>query len=244
MKKQRADVLLHETGLAPSREKAQALIMAGQVLVASQRVDKPGQLWDPGTVFTVQANLPFVSRGGTKLSHALKVFEISVAGLTALDAGASTGGFTDCLLQQGVKKVHAVDVGYGQLHAKLRADPRVVVYERLNARLLTHEHLGELVDLVVADLAFISLTKVLPALVACLKPEGKMVLLIKPQFELEPGQTQKGVVRDPVLWDRAIARVQEKAVAMELRVLGVTPSPILGPKGNKEFFIFTCRKKV
>lgn len=237
MKKERADVLLHKKGLVESRHKAQALIMAGQVTTNGRRVEKAGQLVAEEDVLEILAGEKFVSRGGTKLDHALEVFGIDVRGLTALDAGASTGGFTDCLLQRGAARIHAVDVGYGQFHQRLREDPCVKLYEKTNVRTLTPELLGETVDLVVADLSFISLTKVLPALMGCLKKNGAMVLLVKPQFELGPGDAKKGVVRSPELRHRAVEQVKEKIVELGLGVAGETSSPILGPKGNQEFFL-------
>jgi len=204
VKKIRADLLLVQQGLAPSRAQAQALILAGEVfcLPQRQRIEKASFLLEPSVLLEVRRRIAYVGRGGLKLEHALNVFQLDPTGWTVLDAGASTGGFTDCLLQRGARKVFAVDVGYGQFHWKLRDDPRVVLLEKTNIRNLAT--ISEACDLIVADLSFISLAKVLPKLVGFLKPNGQAVLLVKPQFELSPRDAKKGVVRSPELHARAV----------------------------------------
>jgi 23S rRNA (cytidine1920-2'-O)/16S rRNA (cytidine1409-2'-O)-methyltransferase len=235
-KKERLDVLLVQSGLAPTRTRAQALVLAGQVVVGEARVDKPGTRVAVDAPLRLKGEvLPYVSRGGLKLQHALAAFGLQVQGAVAADIGASTGGFTDCLLQAGAARVHAVDVGYGQLHEKLRADARVVVHERLNARHLRADALGEVVDVLVVDVSFISLALVLPAVLPLLREGGQLVALVKPQFEVGKGQVGKGgVVRDEAVRAAAVARVQGQVEALGLRVLGLTDSPILGPAGNRE----------
>ena len=239
--KQRADQLVFEQGLSDTRERAKRLIMAGLVRVAADGretvVDKPGRMFVAGTVFSLEAGERYVSRGGGKLETALEAFGLDVSGLVALDAGASTGGFTDCLLQHGAAKVYAVDVGTAQLHEKLRADARVVSMENVNLRHAPADLLPEPVDLVVADLSFISLTKVLPALVRFLKPGGLVVTLVKPQFELTPEKVGKGgVVREEAFRQEAIDKVTAFAhEALGLAPGGVVPSKVKGPKGNQEY---------
>lgn len=236
--KVRLDRLLVERGLAESREKAQALVMAGDVLVNGQKGVKPGQMVDAASSLELLARLPYVSRGGLKLAGALDHFGIAVEGRVCLDIGSSTGGFTDVLLQRGALRVHAVDVGTGQLDWKLRNDPRVVVHERLNARELVFEHLGETVDLAVCDVSFISVTLILPAAAPLLRPEGEMVILVKPQFEVGKGQVGKGgIVRDPELHRAACERVRAAAEALGFRTQ-LMESPILGAEGNKEFLLY------
>ncbi len=237
--KQRLDKLLVERGLAPSREKAQALIMAGQVVVGDHAVDKAGQQVAADVEIRIKGEvLPYVGRGGLKLKRALDEFQIDVTGIVALDVGASTGGFTDCLLQAGAAKVFAVDVGYGQLAWKLRLDQRVINLEKTNIRYLTQERLGELTDLAVIDASFISLSKVLPATVGLVRPGGRIIALIKPQFEVGKGEVGKGgIVRDPLAHERAIAGVRQVAAELGLTVVGVCDSPILGADGNREFLI-------
>ncbi len=237
--KERLDKLLVKRGLVESREKAQALIMAGLVYVNDQRVDKAGTRVSLEAQIEIKGETcPYVSRGGLKLEHALKEFHISVAGLVCADIGASTGGFTDCLLQHGAAKVYAIDVGHGQLHWRLRQDPRVVVMEGVNARYLKPEDLPETVDLVTIDVSFISLTKIIPAAKGLLKPGGRIVALIKPQFEVGPREVGKGgVVRDPALHQRVIEKIKNFAEDLNLTVLGLTESPLLGPAGNREFLI-------
>jgi 23S rRNA (cytidine1920-2'-O)/16S rRNA (cytidine1409-2'-O)-methyltransferase len=237
--KERLDKLLVDHGLTNSRERARALILAGQVVVGEHAVDKAGTRVETDAIIRVKGDdLPYVSRGGLKLAHALDVFAVEAAGRTAIDVGASTGGFTDCLLQRGASRVYAVDVGYGQLAWKLREDPRVVCMERTNIRQLTPQILGASPDLAVIDASFISLDKVLPPTLALLSPQAEVVALIKPQFEVGKGQVGKGgVVRDPHQHAEVIARIREEAQALGCMVLGVTDSPLLGQKGNREFLI-------
>jgi len=236
--KSRLDRLLLDRGLAPSREKAQALIMAGEVLVDGRKADKPGQAVAGEIRIEVLAQPPFVSRGGVKLAAALDHFAILVAGRVCLDIGASTGGFTDCLLQRGAARVHAVDVGSGQLDWKIRSDARVVVHEKLNARYLRREDLGEPVDLAVCDVSFISVTLILPAVAPLLQPGGEMVILVKPQFEVGKGQVGKGgIVRETELQEAACRRVDEAARQLGFKT-GLTESPILGAEGNREFLLY------
>ncbi len=239
--KTRLDRLLVDRGLAESREKAQALIMAGEVFVSGQKAAKPGQAIADDASIEVRARLPYVSRGGFKLAEALRHFAINPAGQVCLDIGSSTGGFTDVLLQAGAARVHAVDVGAGQLDWKLRTDPRVIVHEGINARQLAFEDIGEPVDLIVCDVSFISVTLILPAAVPLLRPEGRMVILVKPQFEVGRGQVGKGgIVRDPELHRAACERVAGAA-----RELGfeteIIDSPIPGAEGNREFLLYAHR---
>lgn len=239
--RQRIDLLLVELGLAESRTRAQALVMAGAVVVGETRIDKPGQLVDPALPVRLKEDAApqrYASRGALKLEKALEVFPVSPAGLTCADLGASTGGFTDLLLQRGAARVYAVDVGYGQLHPKLRGDPRVVVRERENARALTAEALGERVDLVTGDLSFISLRLVLPAVKAILKPGGHALLLVKPQFEVGKGEVGKGgVVREDSKRLAALEAVAAAARQLGFEVLGHAESPIQGPAGNREWLL-------
>jgi len=242
LKKIRADLLLVERGLAESREKAKVLILAGKVFYSLDGrnfhpVLKPSQTLPPSAEFKVEEALPYVSRGGLKLEQALNFFEVDPSGLICLDVGASTGGFTDCLLQRGAKRVYAVDVGKGLLHPKLRADPRVVVLEGINARYLTPSHFPEKMDLITVDVSFISLKKVLPALKKLLKNNGLIIALIKPQFELSPKEVKKGIVRDSKLHFKVVNEIWEFAKDLGFEPLGVVESPILGAKGNKEFLI-------
>jgi 23S rRNA (cytidine1920-2'-O)/16S rRNA (cytidine1409-2'-O)-methyltransferase len=235
--KQRLDRLLVERGLAPSREKAQALVLAGDVLINGQKASKPGQSIPLETGIEILSRPAHVSRGGQKLAAALDHFHIHVDGCVCLDVGASTGGFTDCLLQNGAARVYAVDVGSGQLDWKLRNDPRVTVRERLNARYLRKEDIGEPVDLMVCDVSFISVTLILPAVIPLLQPAGEMVILIKPQFEVGKGEVGKGgIVRDPQLHRAACERVED-AVERFGFVTAIMESPILGAEGNKEFLL-------
>lgn len=236
----RADVLLVERGLVGTRAKAQALVMAGLVLADGHRVEKPGQLLSADIPLTVKGqDHPWVSRGGLKLEKGLRHFGIDPTGATALDVGASTGGFTDVLLTHGAARVYAVDVGHGQLAWKLRQDERVVVMERTNARHLTAADIPEALDLVVCDASFISLTTVLPSGLALTRAGAHLIALIKPQFEVGKGHVGKGgVVRDPALHqevcDQIAAWLAERG---DWEVLGITESPITGPEGNKEFLI-------
>jgi 23S rRNA (cytidine1920-2'-O)/16S rRNA (cytidine1409-2'-O)-methyltransferase len=235
-----------ERGLAESRARAQALVLAGAVVAGEARVEKPGQLVDPDApVRLKEGSAPqrYASRGALKLERALDAFPVDPRGAVCADLGASTGGFTDLLLQRGAARVHAVDVGYGQLHARLRADPRVVVHERVNARFLGAGALGEDVDLVVADLSFISLRLVLPAVKALLGPGGRAVLLVKPQFEVGKGEVGKGgVVRDEAKRREALASVEAAARALGFEVLGHAESPIPGPAGNREWLLALARR--
>jgi len=237
--KLRLDKLMVERGLVPSRERAQALIMAGQVVVGDHTVDKAGQQVSVGVEIRIKGDvLPYVSRGGLKLRRALDAFSLDVAGLTAIDVGASTGGFTDCLLQAGAVKIFAVDVGYGQLAWSLQQDPRVVSMEKVNIRYLTPDQLDAVPDLAVIDASFISLAKVLPATVRLVKPGGCIVALIKPQFEVGKGEVGKGgIVRDPAGHEKAVQGVRAVAQELGLSVSGLCESPITGADGNREFLI-------
>jgi 23S rRNA (cytidine1920-2'-O)/16S rRNA (cytidine1409-2'-O)-methyltransferase len=235
-RKERIDVLVVERGLAESRAKAQALILAGQVVVDDQRVDKPGSLVSVDAELRLKGEvLPYVSRGGLKLKAAIDRFGLDVSGKVGADIGASTGGFTDCLLQQGATRVHAIDVGYGQLHEKLRQDARVRSRERVNARYLTEEDLPEKVGVMVIDVSFISLTQVLPAALAFLEPGGLLVALVKPQFEVGRERIGKGgVVKDAAARQEAIDTVTAFVREQGLTVRGVMDSPVPGPAGNVE----------
>ncbi|PYM08354.1 MAG: TlyA family rRNA (cytidine-2'-O)-methyltransferase [Candidatus Rokuibacteriota bacterium] len=236
--KRRIDQLLVERGLAESREKAARLILAGEVLVDGRRVDKAGALVSTEAEIDVRGGAPYVSRGGEKLAHALDYFKIDVRGKTCADIGASTGGFTDCLLQRGAAKVFAIDVGTGQLDPKLRKDPRVVVMEQINARILDPRLFSEAPEVAVVDVSFISLEKVLPPVFASVAPAGLLIALVKPQFELGKGAVGKGgVVRDPVQHQAVVARLARFSVLRGWHVLGVTASPLKGAKGNREFFL-------
>jgi 23S rRNA (cytidine1920-2'-O)/16S rRNA (cytidine1409-2'-O)-methyltransferase len=232
--KQRLDVVLHQRGLAASREKARAMIMAGEVLLGSQLVDKPGMRVDVDAELTVKARPRFVSRGGDKLAGALADFKFDVTGLVCADVGASTGGFTDCLLQYGAVRVYAIDVGYGQLDYALRQDSRVVVMERTNARYL--EKLPEAVNLVVVDASFISLKLLLPMIKGWLNIKADVIALIKPQFEARKQEVGKGgVVKDSQIHRRVLEDVLGAAIAAGFQVCGLTTSALRGPAGNVEF---------
>jgi 23S rRNA (cytidine1920-2'-O)/16S rRNA (cytidine1409-2'-O)-methyltransferase len=240
--KTRLDQLLVARGLAQSRAQAQALILAGRVVVEGLARPKAGALVADAARLTVKETSPFVSRGGEKLAGALDHFAVTPAGKVALDTGASTGGFTHVLLTRGARRVYAVDVGYGQLDARLRDDPRVVVLERHNIRFLPRETIPEPVDLATLDLSFISLTLVLAKIVEFLAPGGEIVALVKPQFEVGKGQVGKGgVVRDPHLQQAAVQRVAAAAAALGLQVSPAFPSPLKGPKGNQEYFLYLIR---
>jgi len=238
-KRDRADRLLLAQGLADSRAKAQALILAGRVYVGEQRVDKAGSLLASDAVLTVRQTEQFVSRGGTKLEGALATLGFDVAGMVAADIGASTGGFTDCLLQRGAVQVFAIDVGHGQLAQSLRDDARVVVMERTNARHLEADSLGKLVDLVVVDASFISLEKLLEAIVKISRQGGHLLALVKPQFEVgrEQASKHRGVIKDETLRAAAIAQTLEAVRTHGFRIVGECESPIKGPKGNLEHFV-------
>lgn len=244
-KRCRLDVLLTERGLTTSREQARRLIMAGAVVVNEQRMDKPGVLVNAGASLRIkdEARSRYVSRGGYKLEAALQAFALDVTGVVALDVGASTGGFTDCLLQHGAAKVFAVDVGYGQLAWSLRQDPRVVNLERCNIRTLERDALNQIPSLAVIDASFISLTLVLPKVLTLIAPHGIVIALIKPQFEVGKGRVGKGgVVRDPALHVEVVERLRTQAETWDVEVKGVSESPLLGPKGNKEF-LFCLQKR-
>ena len=236
-KKERLDLVLVQRGLAETRSKAQAIIMSGDVFVANQRQDKAGTMVDPDAPIEVRAEVcPYVSRGGLKLEKALAEFGIEPVGFTCTDSGASTGGFTDCLLQKGAKKVYAIDVGYGQLAWKLREDPRVVCMERTNIRYVKPEDIGEPIDLSVVDVSFISLRIVLPAIRALLSPEGQVVCLIKPQFEAGREKVgKKGVVRDPAVHLEVLEQFVSLADSLGFTIRAMTFSPVKGPEGNIEF---------
>ena len=244
LKKERIDKLLVDRGLVVSRERARALILAGAVLVNEQVVDKAGaQIARDAEIRLKGEDIPFVSRGGLKLAKGLDAFALDVSDRIAIDVGASTGGFTDCLLQRGARKVYAVDVGYGQLAWSLRTDSRVINLERTNIRNLQREALPEQPDLAVIDASFISLSIVLPATLALLTTDAVIVALIKPQFEVGKGAVGKGgVVRDAEQHAQVVIKIRTLAEQLGCQVIGVTESPILGPKGNKEFLI--CLQKV
>jgi 23S rRNA (cytidine1920-2'-O)/16S rRNA (cytidine1409-2'-O)-methyltransferase len=244
--KQRLDQLLHERGLAESRATARALILAGRVFAGEQRLDKPGQAVPAHLALEVRsASSPYVSRGGVKLAHGLDHFGIDPGGVVALDIGASTGGFTDVLLRRGAVRVYAVDVGHGQLDWRLRNEPKVAVLERTNARYLTRDLIPEAVELVVCDASFISLRTVLPATLELTAPSAWLIALIKPQFEVGKGRVGKGgVVRDPALHEEVCAGIARwLAEEQGWEVAGVTPSPITGPKGNREFLIAARKRR-
>ncbi|MCL6432282.1 MAG: TlyA family RNA methyltransferase [Anaerolineae bacterium] len=240
MDRVRLDQLMVERGLAETRARAQALIIAGMVRVDGRTVDKPGTRVPVDAQVTVEHGLPYVSRGGIKLAAGLDAFGIDPRGMVVADVGASTGGFTDCLLQRGASRVYAIDVGYGQLAWTLRTDPRVVVMERTNVRYL--QSLPEPVDLVTIDVSFISLRLVLPVVIGWLKQEGAVVALAKPQFEVGRGEVGRGgVVRRPEQHVAVLGRVADLAAGLGLRLEGVVPSPIAGPAGNREFLVHLVR---
>ncbi|MBQ9347203.1 MAG: TlyA family RNA methyltransferase [Oscillibacter sp.] len=240
--KKRLDVLLTERGLAESRQKAQGLIMSGLVFADGRRADKAGAQFSEDTALEVRgAALPYVSRGGLKLEKAMAVFPVSLTGKVCADIGASTGGFTDCMLQNGAAKVYAVDVGYGQLAWKLRGDPRVVCLERTNARYLTREQIPEELDFFSVDVSFISLHLILPALRPLLKPDGQGVCLVKPQFEAGREKVgKKGVVRNPIIHREVLENFLVHAAQAGFSVKGLDFSPVRGPEGNIEYLAFVC----
>jgi 23S rRNA (cytidine1920-2'-O)/16S rRNA (cytidine1409-2'-O)-methyltransferase len=242
--KTRLDVLLVDRGLAASRERARALILAGAVLVNEEPVDKAGALIACGAEVRLRGgDHPYVSRGGVKLKGALEAFGIRVAGFSALDVGASTGGFTDCLLQEGARKVYAVDVGYGQIAWKLRNDPRVVLFERTNIRHFQGVGVEEPVDITTIDTSFISLRHVVPPSLKFLKEGGIVLALVKPQFEVGKGEVgKKGVVRDPEAHRRVVEDLSAFCAELSLSVRGTCESPITGPEGNREFFIYAIKE--
>lgn len=236
--KERLDILLVERGYFDSRAKAQAVIMSGEVFVDGQKADKAGASYDVNAEIEVRGSVcPYVSRGGLKLEKALRDFGVDPTGFVCSDSGASTGGFTDCLLQQGAKKVFAIDVGYGQLAWKIRNDPRVVTMERTNIRYVTPEQIGEPLDLSVVDVSFISLKLVLPVIKTLLNPEtGRVLCLIKPQFEAGKEKVgKKGVVRDPAVHEEVLSQVVELAKELNFTIRDLTFSPVKGPEGNIEF---------
>jgi len=236
--KQRLDVLLLERGLVDSREKARALILAGQVLVDGQKLDKAGHAVSAEARVELLDSPRYVGRGGLKLEAALDHFAIPVTGKICLDIGSSTGGFTDCVLQRGAARVYAIDVGTGQLDWKLRNDPRVIVQEQVNARYLTRTEVPEPIDLAVCDVSFISITMILPALGNLLQKGAEMVILVKPQFELERHQVGKGgIIRDPRLHREACHRVEEAVHRLAFQT-DIIPSPVLGAEGNQEFLLY------
>lgn len=237
--KQRLDMLLVERGLAESRTKAQALIYAGNVLIDGQTISKPSQQVAVTTIISLKNKTKFVSRGGDKLDHALNYFQVDVKGKICLDLGASTGGFTDCLLQRGAQKVFAVDVGKGQLHWKLRREKRIVILDETNARYLKAENFPERPELAVIDVSFISLTKVLPAVINVVVSGGMIIVLVKPQFEAERNEIKHGVVRSAETRLRVLEKIKKfSAEKMHLTFKGSCGSPLKGPAGNVEYFIY------
>lgn len=243
--KERLDKLLVQRGLVMSRERARALILAGKVIVDDHRVDKAGaQVHVDSDLRLKGEDIPYVSRGGLKLEKALREFTVIVRDKIAIDVGASTGGFSDCLLQFGAKKVYAVDVGYGQLAWGLREDPRIVNLERSNIRHLQPSQLDDIPTLAVIDASFISLAKVLPNTLSLLTDDAEVIALIKPQFEVGKGQVGKGgVVKDRSLHDQVVQQICNLVTELNCQVLGITESPILGPKGNREFLIYLQKNK-
>jgi 23S rRNA (cytidine1920-2'-O)/16S rRNA (cytidine1409-2'-O)-methyltransferase len=244
VRKERIDKLLMERGIVQSRERARALIMTGKVMVGGRIIDKPGTQIEFEATLQIQGeDQPYVSRGGIKLEGALDEFGVDPRGMVVMDVGASTGGFTDCVLQRGARRVYAIDVGYGQLAWKLQRDPRVVNLERRNIRYLKREEVQEGVDLILIDTSFISIEKFLSHLLGFLKKGGILISLIKPQFEVGKGEAGKGgVVREATLHQKVIERISKFSQELGLKVLQVTESPLLGPKGNKEFFIYLKRE--
>jgi len=242
MKKLRIDDALVERGFFESRQRAQRAIMAGEVRMGDHVIAKASELIEANSPISIAQGPEFASRGALKLAGALDFFRVDVRGKVALDIGASTGGFTDCLLQRGAAKVYAVDVGHGQLAWKIRNDPRVIVMEKLNARFLSREHIPEFVDLCVIDVSFISLTLILPNAFQLITPNGMIFALIKPQFELQRKDVGRGgIVRDPALHEKAQQKIVEFVEAASHRVVGLIPSPITGADGNQEFFV--CLRK-
>ena len=237
----RLDLYLVEKGHAPTREKAQALIMAGLVLVDGKPASKPGTRIREGSKVEVKEPPKYVSRGGYKLENALERFKLKVEGLTALDVGSSTGGFTQCLLMHGARKVYAVDVGRGQMDQKLREDPRVKLYEETDARELTREHIPEPVDLITVDVSFISLKKVIPNLFKFLKEDGIMLLLVKPQFEVGPEKLRKGIVKEFQHKKEAVLNIANFLISEGFKIGGVMKAKPKGTKGNEEFFLLAGR---
>ena len=246
MNRIRIDKLLVEQGMADSRAKAHAMVMAGVVLVDEKRVSKPSESFTADAIIRIKGDSPesrYVGRGGLKLEAALNAFQIDPAGFVCIDVGSSTGGFTDCLLQHGADRVIAVDAGTNQLVWSLRTDPRVEVREKTNARDLTLNDFDMRFDLAVMDVSFISVTKIIPAIISLLTPAGRMIVLIKPQFEVGRGEVGKGgIVRDPEKHERVVAEVNAFAESLGLKVRGLIESPILGAEGNKEFLALYARR--
>ncbi|MDW7998617.1 MAG: TlyA family RNA methyltransferase [Thermodesulfovibrio sp.] len=236
----RLDQLIFQKGLSDSREKARALIIEGKVIVNGKKIEKPGTMVEETSEITLCGeSIPYVSRGGLKLEHALREFSINLKDKIAMDVGASTGGFTDCLLQQGAKRVYAIDVGYGQLAWKLRVDPRVIVIERTNIRYIDRDKIPESIDIATIDVSFISLKLVIPKVLEFLKPSGEIIALIKPQFEVGRGEVDKGgIVKDPRKRMKAVEEIKSLFESLNFRVVGVIESPIKGQKGNVEYLLY------
>ena len=244
-KKLRLDKLLFEKAIVESREKARAIILEGNVLVNGMVVDKAGALVKPDAVLAVKSKMPYVGRGGLKLEHAIKYFGIEIKDKTAMDVGASTGGFTDCLLQHGAEKVYAIDVGYGQFSWILRNHDKIVLLEKTNIRYLDKALIYDEIDIATIDVSFISLLKVLPKVLEVLKPSGEIAALIKPQFEAGRKDVGKGgVVRDEKKRLEVIEKIKNESEKMGIEVKGITKSPLKGPKGNVEYFIYLKKKQV
>ena len=244
-KRLRLDQLLVGRGFFPSREQARRAILAGEISIATRVVDKPSELLDEQTAIDVRPARKYVGRGALKLESALEHFHIDLLGKTALDIGSSTGGFTDCMLQRGAEKIYAVDVGYGQLDWKLRNDPRVIVLEKTNARFLTRDQVQELVDICAIDVSFISLTLILPNAFDLLKPDGVILALIKPQFELQRSEVGKGgIVRDPRLHQKAQDKIVAFVTDLGHVIAGIAPAAIKGADGNQEFFACIRKRSV
>lgn len=243
--KERLDLILVNRGLASSREKAKALIMSGDVFVKGQREDKAGTMFDSQVQIEIKGQqLKYVSRGGLKLEKAIEVWNPDLDNMTCMDVGSSTGGFTDCMLQNGAKKVYAIDVGTNQLAWKLRSDERVVSMEKTNIRYVTPEDIGELVDFVSIDVAFISLTKVLLPVISLMKDGGRIVCLIKPQFEAGREKVgKKGVVRDPAVHEEVVDMILDYVSALCFNILGIEYSPVRGPEGNIEYLLYMEKKE-
>lgn len=244
--KKRLDLLVSEKYPQYSRQQIQSFIMQGLVFVDSKKITKSGSPISENAIIELKVTeLKYVSRAGFKLEHALKTFNVNVKDLVVLDAGISTGGFTDCLLQNGAKKIYGVDVGHGQVHEKIRNDPRVVLLEKTNLRNLDFKNIGELVDLVTLDLSFISILKVMPAILKILKPEGQLITLIKPQFEAEKEEALKilknGVIKDPEIRDQIVKKVVSGIETFGFKCVGISPSPVLGATGNQEFLSYFKR---
>lgn len=238
--KLRLDQLLFKKGITESREKARALILEGKIIVNGHKIEKPGSMVDENSEIRICGEtLRYVSRGGLKLEHALREFSINLKDKVAMDVGASTGGFTDCLLQHGAKKIYAIDVGYGQLAWKLRVDPRVVPIERTNVRYLSRDKIPEDIDIAVVDVSFISLKLVIPKVLEFLKPQGEIVALIKPQFEVGKGEVDSGgVIKDSEKRLKTVEEIKKFFETLQLKVMGVVESPIRGQKGNIEYLIY------